>query len=82
MKLQFIHLDATGKGIGTKLYQELIERLTKLDLHVAIGGISLPNDESIALHEKFGFEKVAHFKEVGYKFNKWVDVGYWELILN
>jgi L-amino acid N-acyltransferase YncA len=78
----YLHSDATGKGIGTKLYQELIERLTKLDLHVAIGGISLPNDESIGLHEKFGFEKVAHFKELGYKFNKWVDVGYWELILS
>jgi L-amino acid N-acyltransferase YncA len=78
----YLHSDATGKGIGTILYQELIERLTKLDLHVAIGGISLPNDGSIALHEKFGFEKIAHFKEVGYKFNKWVDVGYWELILS
>lgn len=64
------------------MYKELIERLTKLDLHVAIGGIALPNDASIALHEKNGFEKVAHFKEVGYKFNKWVDVGYWELILS
>lgn len=59
-----------------------IGRLTKLDMHVAIGGIALPNDSSIALHEKFSFKKTAHFKEVGYKFNKWVDVGYWQLILN
>lgn len=78
----YLRSDARGKGIGTKLYQELINRLIKLDLHVAIGGIALPNDASIALHKKMGFEKVAQFKEVGYKFNKWVDVGYWELILN
>jgi len=78
----YLESNATGKGIGTKLYQELIGRLTKLDIHVAIGGIALPNDSSIALHEKFSFEKTAHFKEVGYKFNKWVDVGYWQLIFN
>jgi phosphinothricin acetyltransferase len=52
-----------------------------LNFHVLIGGISLPNDASIALHEKFGFEKVAHFKEVGFKFNRWIDVGYWQLTI-
>ncbi|WP_321318435.1 arsinothricin resistance N-acetyltransferase ArsN1 family B [Labilibaculum sp.] len=77
----YLHPDARGKGIGTMLYQELIRKLLKLDLHAAIGGIALPNDASVALHEKIGFGKVAHFKEVGYKFNKWIDVGYWELIL-
>jgi len=40
-------------------------------------GISLPNAASVALHEKFGMEKVAHFKEVGFKFGSWVYVGYW-----
>jgi phosphinothricin acetyltransferase len=49
---------------------------------MVIGGIALPNDPSIGLHEKYGFEKVAHFKEVGFKFEKWVDVGYWQLKLN
>ncbi len=67
-------------GIGSLLYGELIDRLRKINLHAAIGGIALPNDASIALHEKFGFEKIGQFREVGYKFDKWIDVGYWELI--
>jgi len=46
-----------------------------------IGGVALPNAGSVALHEKLGFTKVAHFKEVGWKQNRWIDVGYWELIL-
>lgn len=68
------------KGIGTKLYKRLFEELMKMDVHAIIAGISLPNDASVRLHEKFGMEKVAHFREVGYKFDKWIDVGYWELI--
>lgn len=70
------------KGIGTKLYHNLIERLKNNNFHAIIGGISLPNEASIGLHEKLGFAKVAHFKEVGFKFEKWVDVGYWELLIN
>ena len=68
------------KGIGSTLYQELVKQLREMDLHALIGGIALPNEASVYLHEKFGFEKVAHFKEVGFKFGKWIDVGYWELI--
>lgn len=67
------------KGLGTMLYQELIDQLKKLNFHALMGCITLPNDASIRLHEKFGFEKVGHFKEVGLKFEKWIDVGYWEL---
>jgi phosphinothricin acetyltransferase len=48
---------------------------------VVLAGIALPNPESVALHEKFGMRKVAHFSEVGYKFEQWIDVGYWQLIL-
>jgi len=59
----------------------LIKRLKSKNYHALIGGISLPNDRSIALHEKFGFEKIGQFREVGHKFGKWIDVGYWELIL-
>ena len=43
--------------------------------------IALPNNDSVAIHEKFGFEKVAHLTEVGRKFNQWVDVGYWQRII-
>ena len=48
---------------------------------MAIGGIAQPNPASVALHERLGFEKVAHFKQVGRKFDRWIDMGYWELRL-
>ena len=70
-----------GKGIGSKLYTALLEVLRERKIHAVIGVIALPNANSQRLHEKFGFKKVAHFTEVGYKFNKWINVGYWELLL-
>ena len=69
-----------GKGIGSKLYKHLLSEIKKLDIHSVIGGISLPNKASEKLHEKFGYQKVAHYKEIGFKFNKWIDVGYWQLV--
>jgi len=69
------------KGVGTLLYTELFRCLKERGIHAAIGGIALPNVASVALHEKFGMRKVAHFEEVGFKFGKWVDVGYWETTL-
>jgi L-amino acid N-acyltransferase YncA len=73
--------EAAGKGIGGALYRVLLERLRAGGFHLAIGGIALPNAASVALHEKMGFEKVAHFGEVGFKFGQWTDVGYWQLKL-
>lgn len=70
-----------GRGIGSMLYSQLFAILQTLGVHAVIGGIALPNEASVALHEKFGLEKVAHFREVGFKFNRWMDVGYWERIL-
>jgi phosphinothricin acetyltransferase len=70
-----------GKGIGSKLLTRFFETLRKTDIHALVSGITLPNEQSVALHEKFGFSKIAHFKEVGFKMNQWHDVGYWELIL-
>ena len=72
---------ATGRGLGSALYESLIERVRERNYHTLIGGIALPNEPSIRLHEKFGFEKIGHFREVGYKFDRWIDVGYWELVL-
>lgn len=69
-----------GRGIGSALYEHLLPALQAHGIHAAMGGIALPNAASIALHEKFGFEKVAHFREVGRKFDTWIDVGYWERI--
>lgn len=77
----YVHKDLTGKGIGSALYGQLINRLEKTSKAVAIGGISLPNDASVRLHEKLGFKNIGILKNVGRKFNKWIDVGYWELEL-
>lgn len=70
-----------GTGVGSALYRQLLAALKLSGVHAVIGGIALPNDASVRLHEKFGFKKVAHFQEVGFKFNRWVDVAYWQLIL-
>lgn len=77
----YIDYSYTKKGIGSLFYKELIVWLQDNNFHSVVGGIALPNEKSIALHEKFGFEKAAHFKEIGYKFNKRIDVGYWQRIL-
>ena len=69
------------RGVGDALYSKLIEELRARKLHSAVGGIALPNEGSVALHEKLGFKKIAHFAEVGRKQDCWVDVGYWQLIL-
>jgi phosphinothricin acetyltransferase len=69
-------------GIGSGLYAALIAQLRSRSMHCLMGGIALPNAASVALHEKFGFRKVAHFEQVGRKFDRWLDVGYWELILS
>lgn len=71
-----------GQGGGTALYEALLARLRAAGCHLAIGGIAQPNPASVALHEKLGYKKVAHFGEVGFKFDRWIDVGYWELKLD
>ena len=70
-----------GRGIGTTLYSALLPLLRERGIHVVIGGVALPNEASVALHEKLGFEKVATFRQVGFKHDKWVDVAYWQLVL-
>lgn len=72
---------AARKGVGTALYEVLLERLRAGGYHLVIGGIALPNEASVALHEKMGYVKAAHFKEVGFKFGRWLDVGYWQKTL-
>lgn len=78
----YLHPKQGGQGLGTKLYERLFALLREKGFHVVIGGITLPNPASIALHEKFGLSKAGHFKEVGYKFGKWTDVGYWQGIIS
>jgi phosphinothricin acetyltransferase len=69
------------EGIGRRLYEELLAGLRARGIHSAFGVIALPNEASVALHEQFGFAKVAHLSEVGFKFDRWIDVGYWQLML-
>lgn len=78
----YVDKDVIANGLGSLLYAALLARLREGPTHAAMGGIALPNAASIALHEKLGFEKVAHFKEVGFKFDRWIDVGYWQLTLH
>lgn len=77
----YIDRGHAGHGAGRALYAALLEALRQRGLRLVIGGIALPNDASVGLHERLGFRKVAHFTEVGMKFGRWIDVGYWELNL-
>ncbi|WP_306394318.1 arsinothricin resistance N-acetyltransferase ArsN1 family B [Telluria beijingensis] len=79
-----VYLDPAlaGRGHGRRLYTRLLDELRIRGLHTAIAGIAQPNERSIGLHERLGFRKVAHFGEVGFKFGRWIDVGYWQLLLD
>ncbi|MBI1308007.1 MAG: GNAT family N-acetyltransferase [Bacteroidetes bacterium] len=71
----------TGKGVGFLLYRQLFTELLNQNIHLVIGGISLPNEASEKLHLKCGFELMGTFREVGHKLNRWVDVRYYQKIL-
>lgn len=73
--------EAGGQGLGSQLYGAVIDELRARGIHSVVGGIALPNAGSVALHEKMGYRKVAHFEQTGWKFGAWVDVGYWQLLL-
>lgn len=70
----YVQKEARGKGVGTLLYTALEEELTVRGFKNFLACIALPNPASIALHEKRGYEQVAHFKKVGYKFGTWHDI--------
>ncbi|MDR3139391.1 MAG: GNAT family N-acetyltransferase [Treponema sp.] len=70
-----------GRGLGGKLMASLLEAVKKTGIHSIVAGITLPNERSVGLHEKWGFTQIACFKEIGYKLDQWLDVGYWELLL-
>ena len=69
--------DALGRGLGTRLYAALFEALAAEDVHRAFAGITLPNDASVALHQRFGFEHAGTFHEVGRKFDRYWDVAWY-----
>lgn len=78
----YVATDVRGKGVGKLLMRPLIEAARKLDMHTILAGIDASNEVSIKLHEWFGFKEVAHFKEVGYKFGRWLDLKFLQLVLD
>jgi L-amino acid N-acyltransferase len=77
----YVASDSRGKGVANLLMPPLINAAKQLNLHAIVAGIEAENTTSIALHKKFGFVEVAHFKEVGFKFGRWMDLKFLELIL-
>ncbi len=78
-----IYLDYhfAGRGYGTMLYSELLEKLKQAGIRNVIAVLGLPNKASEALHKKLGFREEGRLREVGWKFNKWIDIGFWRLDL-
>lgn len=78
----YVAADCRGRGIGKMLIPPLIEVAKNLKLHSIVAGIDATNESSLRLHQEFGFKEVAHFRQVGFKFNKWLDLKFLQLILN
>lgn len=70
-----------GQGIGTRLYAELLDTLRQQGIRTAVGIIALPNIPSVTLHEKLGFQHTGTLRSVGFKQDRWVDIGYWQKLL-
>ncbi|HUG73259.1 MAG TPA: GNAT family N-acetyltransferase [Steroidobacteraceae bacterium] len=70
-----------GQGIGTRLYTDLLDTLRQQGIRTAVGIIALPNAPSVTLHEKLGFLHTGTLQSVGFKQDRWVDVGYWQKLL-
>ena len=77
----YVSADSRGRGIGKLLIPPLIVVARELGLHTIIAGIDAANGASLKLHEHFGFKEVAHFREVGYKFDRWLDLKFLQLVL-
>jgi len=77
----YLDHDATGRGLGRQLYDELLSRLKDSGMRTALACISLPNEASEALHRACGFERIGLMREVGRKFDRWIDVAWWQRLL-
>lgn len=78
----YLRSEYAGNGFGSKLYQELIVRLRKTACHSLIGVVAVPNPASSQLHMRLGFNYVGLLRDSGYKFNRWIDTEYWQLLLS
>jgi phosphinothricin acetyltransferase len=77
----YVAHDQRRQGIGKLMLQSLIDAANDLGKHTIIGGVDSCNEASLRLHQGFGFEEVARFKQVGYKFDRWLDVIFFQLML-
>lgn len=78
----YVRKDHRGKGIGIALMRQLIEAARAQQYHVLIGGIDVANKASIALHEKLGFAHAGTVRQAGFKFGRWLDLAFYQLILD
>ncbi len=78
----YVAADQRGKGVGKLLLPPLIEAARQLNMHTILAGIDASNEGSVKLHELFGFKEIAVMKEVGYKFGRWLDLKFMQLILD
>lgn len=74
----YVRADVRRMGVGRVLYVELLRRLAAQGFRTAVAGIALPNAPSVALHESLGFVAVGVFRNIGFKFDRWHDLGFWE----
>lgn len=77
----YVAASERGKGIGKLLIQPLIDEARRQNYHAIIASIDASNQSSLRLHRSFGFEEVAHFRQVGFKFGRWLDLKFLELLL-
>ncbi len=74
----YVAANQRRQGIGSLILQALIEAAQEMGKHVMIGGVDASNEASLSMHQALGFEQVAHFKQVGYKFDRWLDLVFFQ----
>ena len=77
----YVDVRFRGRGLGKTLLREVIEAATAQDYHMLVGGIDATNSASIALHRSLGFSHCASIKQAGFKFGRWLDLEFYQLIL-
>ncbi|WP_298285513.1 GNAT family N-acetyltransferase [Acidocella sp.] len=78
----YVHKDHRGRGLGRVVMEQLIAAARRHDLHAMMGGIDAANKGSIALHERLGFKHVGTLPQVGFKFGRWLDLVFYQLLLD
>lgn len=77
----YVHADHRGRGVGFALMQRLVAAARQQQYHVMVGGIDMANAPSIAMHERLGFTHAGTILQAGFKFGRWLDLGFWQLVM-